>query len=119
MTHLVVSHCTKISDLAMIPVFTYIKKHYNPLPFQLILNTLTLTVLTRDKSFTKGKFKKKKRKTSPITPHLPPMKYINTYSVVIGGGSKGWFCSTAKTLFLSARRVGSRGRNKSSNCLCV
>lgn len=27
------------------------------------------------------------------------MKHINTYSVVMGGRSKGWFCSTAKTLF--------------------
>lgn len=72
MTHLVVSHCTKISDLAMIPVFTYIKKHYNPLPFQLILNTLTLTVLTRDKSFTKGKFKKKKKENITHHPSPPP-----------------------------------------------
>lgn len=27
------------------------------------------------------------------------MKHINTYSVVMGGGSKGWFCSTARTFF--------------------
>lgn len=72
MTHLVVNHCTEVSDLAISPVFTYIKKHYNSLPFQLISNTLTLTVLTRAIFFTKEKFKKQKKKTSSITPRLPP-----------------------------------------------
>lgn len=116
MTHLVVSHCTKISDTVIKPVFMYIKKHYNSLPFQLILKTLTLRVLTRATFFTKGKLKKN-IVYYPLLSLLQTHKYL--FCDAIRGDSKGCFCYQDVFFFFFLLRVGSRRRNKSNNCLCV